>query len=756
MRIFVLAFFLGNVFLQTYIHLPSLKILWGLLPLSLFCFWQRKFVWVLAFAFGFSYTLWYAQTELAARLPDAMQGKNSVLHGTIVSLPDTTVQGTQFVFLTSLCGHKTKINLNWRTNENVIVGDEWDLTARLKRPHGNSNPGGFDYEAWSLQAGISANGYVVDKELHHRIQRAWYFHPVDRLRALMKNKIGTVLPVTATSPWITALVIGERNDIASSAWTVLRNTGTNHLMAIAGLHIGLMAAVTHTLVARAWALSTRLPLLYPATSAGAIASLVIAIIYSALAGFSLPTQRACCMLFFFILTHVMRRQMPAWHAWCAALFCILLMNPLSSLTPSFWLSFGSVVLIIYGVSGRVLASGLWWKWGRIQWVIALGLLPLSLALFQQFSFTAFVANSIAIPVVGFVIVPLCFVGAWVLLFSTKVGGALLLLADTILRLVWQVLTWLAHFHHLVWYQSFPHVWMLIAALIAVVFLLFPIGMPGRYLGVLGLLPIILYKPPALAYGQANLHLLDVGQGLSAVVQTTHHVLVFDTGAKTSADHDMGDSVLVPFLHTLAVKQVDTLVISHGDNDHSGGAASLIKQVHVKKILSSVPEMFHEALYCLRGDKWMWDGVSFEFLYPTQEMLGLNNDSSCVLKVSTRDKSILLPGDIEKFAEMNLVEDDVARLHSTILISPHHGSKTSAEKGFMKAVHPEYGLFSVGFRNRYHFPHAVVVGLYDANHIKHYETEATGEIEFDLLDKGMLGPWLYREKVRHYWNFDQLT
>jgi competence protein ComEC len=491
---------------------------------------------------------------------------------------------------------------------------------------------------------------------------------------------------------------------------------------------------------------------FPAQHAGAVAALLMALIYSALAGFSIPTQRACLMLTFFLLALLMRRKIGAWYAWSFALLCVLLLNPLTVLTESFCLSFGSVALIIYGVSGRLSPKGLWWQWGRIQWVIALGLIPLSIALFQQCSLISFAANSVAIPWVGFIVVPLSLFGSFLFIFSNHAAALVLTLADKILSVLWIVLTWFSHLPNVVWYQTVPHTWMLVAAVIGMIFLLFPIGVPGRYLGIIWLLPLALYKPITPQKGEAWLTLLDIGQGLSAVVQTEKHTLVFDTGPKLSASFDMGDSVVVPFLHSINTKKIDMLVISHGDNDHIGGAAAVMSQLPVERVKTSVPKYFTHADLCLRGESWNWDDVNFTFLYPTQETLNKDNNSSCVLRISSSKQQILLTGDIEKFAEKDLVANLPNNLPSTILIAPHHGSKTSAIKNFVNLVAPKYVLFATGFRNRYHFPHPSVVKLYQEKNVIAYNTAYTGAIQFKLNKKGAeIAPQLYREQHKHYWN-----
>ncbi len=765
MRSWILAFLAGVLALQFFSHLPngySVASLFAIFCLCIMLFYKHWHTLRIPFAFlcGFTWCFYCAHTQLAWALPENLEGKTLSITGYIASIPNPNPLGSSFLFqLKKIKSENTTqparglIRLTWRNPETPLhVGDEWNLSVHLKKIHGTLNPGGFDYEAFALQEGIHANGYIIIKLPHTQLSHHWYHRPIDRMREYLKHKIAENLPTTQTSPWITALAIGERHDINANEWQVLRNTGTNHLMAIAGLHIGFMAALAHFLVTALWRRVPALTLKMPAQHAGAIAALIMALIYSAMAGFSIPTQRACLMLFVFLFTLLMRRQIGVWHAWCTAIFVVLVWNPLSVLTESFWLSFGSVALIIYGVSGRILPTGWWWKWGRIQWVIAIGLIPLSMALFQQCSFISFAANSIAIPGVAFIVVPLVLLGCFLLLFSAKAGGIVLILADKVLSILWKILTFFAHLPGFVWYQSVPHGWMLAAALVGVLMLLLPIGFPGRYLGVIWVLPLILYKPVAPKENDVWFSLLDVGQGLSAIVQTQHHVLVFDTGPRMSASFDMGESVVVPFLHVMGTKQIDMVVISHGDNDHIGGVQAVLKQFPVSVIKTSVPEKFVKAEYCLQGTAWNWDGVHFEFIYPTSDTLHLGNDSSCVLRVTSHGKHILLTGDVEKFAERSMLSNVAEALSADIIVAPHHGSKTSGLIRFVAAVNPHFVLYPIGYRNRYHFPHRSVVAAYhDLNAIA-YDTAHDGAIQFQILTQSDIAlPSLYREVHKHYWN-----
>lgn len=771
MRLFSLIFLLGILLLQQFPYLPDKK--WIILIISIAIFSRvflskyRKYVSILIIgALGFAWCLWYAHAQSVWTLPDNLEGKTIVATGHVASIPDTSDHITAFLFSIKTIYFENKmypakglIRLSWRSYKNqkidglLKVGDKWQLTVRLKKIHGLMNPGSFDYEAHAFHEGIRAAGYIVNHAENKLLDNNKLYYPLSRAREFLKNKIEKNLPLSNTSPWIIALTLGERHGINQENWEILRNTGTNHLMAIAGLHIGFMSGFTFSFLAWLWRRNIWLSSKIPSQHVGAIAALCMALTYSAMAGFSIPTQRACIMLTVFLIILLLRRKIIAWQAWSIALLTVLFINPLSVLTESFWLSFGAVALIIYGVSARLSPKGIWWKWGRIQWVIAVGLVPFSIWLFQQCSIVSFVANSIAIPWVGFLIVPLCLLGSFILLFSEKIGGIVLTFADQLLGVLWIILTWFSHLPWSSWYQMVPSFWALLIACIGVVILLLPIGFPGRYLGVIGFLPLFCYQVPAPPAGDVWLTLLDVGQGLATVVQTQKHTLVFDTGAKLGKSYDMGESVVIPFLRSIGAKQIDMLVISHGDNDHIGGSGALLKRLPVRAIKSSVPKKLPVfSSYCLRGEAWTWDQVHFKFLYPSPDTLNLNNDSSCVLRITAGNKHILLTGDIEKFSEKYLVKFEEENLKANILVAPHHGSKTSGVDAFLQAVNPQHVLFPFGYRNRYHFPHKSIIEKYDLLQSKKWDTAHAGAIMFFIsANNAISDPVVYRDSHKRYWN-----
>ncbi|MCK5190550.1 MAG: DNA internalization-related competence protein ComEC/Rec2, partial [Methylococcales bacterium] len=408
----------------------------------------------------------------------------------------------------------------------------------------------------------------------------------------------------------------------------------------------------------------------------AIITIIVALFYAALAGFSLPTQRALLMLTIAMAATSWQRNIMSVNTLELTMFIVLLFDPLAVLSAGFWLSFLAVVFIVYSLAGRLGKPGYWKAAIKIHWVTAIGLAPLLILYFQQVSIVAPVANLLAVPVISLLVVPLCLIAVLVMFFMPLLAEHVFLLVDKLLQVLWSFLAEMAQLSYANFSTTLVPFYAIPLALLGVFILLSPRGMPMRWLGMVMFLPLLFVDLKKPEQGEVTLTLLDVGQGLSAVIETDKHVLVFDTGAKYSDQYDMGDAVVIPFLNSKGIKDVDTLLISHGDNDHIGGAESVIKQNRVDKILTSVPMMLaqYSPEQCQAGQSWDWDDVKFEILWPVQNSFSENNNS-CVLKVSSKQGSFLLTGDIEAEAEGGLIKKYAQQLESDVLIAPHHGSKT---------------------------------------------------------------------------------
>jgi competence protein ComEC len=533
---------------------------------------------------------------------------------------------------------------------------------------------------------------------------------------------------------------------------VLRQTGTLHLIAISGLHISLVAGVVFFFARWLWAWPGITVLRLPAPVVGAVCALLAGTVYAALAGFVIPTQRALIMLAVAMSGILLRRRYPPTQLLAAAALAVLLYDPLAIMAAGFWLSFAAVAVIVFSMQGGQTQRSILYKWGYVQWAIALGMLPLMLVMFQQVSLVAPLANMLAVPVFDLMAVPLTLIGALLLtIFPDGFAAYFFKLAAGLLSGLWQGLTWLADISFSQWTQPVPSWWALSCGVVGVIVLLAPRGWPARWVGAVWLLPLVLVRPPTPAAGELWFTLLDVGQGLAAVVRTQTHTLVFDTGPRLGT-LDTGEAVVVPYLRTVGVPRVDAMIISHGDNDHIGGAESVINALPVGEISSSVPERFPSARSCQSGQTWNWDGVDFVILNPVTIGSGRVNNDSCVLQVRSRFGKLLLPADIEAKAERDLIQRWGTELRSTVLVAPHHGSKTSSTPEFIDAVAPRYVLFPAGYRSRYHHPHPDVVQRYTERNIERRDSPTAGALEF-RLDANGIKTTAFREQHKRYWYAD---
>ncbi len=721
--------------------------------------WRRLLLPLIAFLLGVIWVSYQSQLVLQHMLPKPLETKTVIANGTIVSIPVTQGRAIKFKFkINRLSGYSKASSeqllaaISWYQHApQLIVGEQWQLCLRLKRPHGFANPGSFDYEAWTFQQGIGAVGYVHACKLNHRLGRSTWHYAIDHIRQGLYQALNNEL----SSPFkglIQALTIGVRNNITPAQWAIFSATGTNHLMAISGLHIGLCAGFIYYLLTLIWRIG-KLPLLYPTPKVAALAAIIAALSYSALAGFAIPTRRAVIMICCFMIAKLWQRRVDLWTSFDLALLINLIIDPLAIINTGFWLSFAAVGTLIYCFNNRIRPHGLWWRWGRAQGCVAIGLIPLSLGFFHKISLVSVLANCIAIPWVGMLVVPLSLVACVLQPLNGKLAAIIFKLAAFLLHLVWPWLVWLASLHGALIHFGVAGKIAFISLSVALLVMFAPRGMPGRSLVAGWLLPLFFATNIAPNKGALRLTLLDVGQGLSVVVQTAQHILVYDTGPRFSPSLDTGRAVVVPYLLQRHQNHIDMLVISHPDNDHIGGATSILKLMPVATIFTSVPNRLshYKASYCRAGLSWRWDQVDFEFIYPPKIIAYEDNNKSCVLRITVAKRHILLPGDIELPAEHYLLHHARQLLPADIIVAPHHGSKTSSSMNFLQAVAPGYVLFAVGYRNRFHFPSPEVIKRYRKVGAISSATDAAGAISFDISSVGDIrGPLKYRKLHPHIW------
>ena len=758
----VAAGFLSGVLLT--IALPQLPgtWVWVGLPLALAgLVWRPAFRFPAAVALGLCWSIVQAQAALNPVLPTALEGRDLIIEARIAGIVEQYPDKARFVVtpvhLISPASPQplpARIRLSWYHNhQSPRPGEMWRFEVRLKRPHGFSNPGGFDYEKWLFSQRIRATGYVRHGETARRITVGG--SSVDAFRQWLAEALDTHLPAAAAA-LTKALALGVRSGLTASQWDILIRTGVNHLVAISGLHIGLVAGLVFWLVRRAWSMVPWLCLRWPAQKAAALASVFPAMGYAALAGFSVPTQRALVMLIIAVSSVFWKRRLRPSTIFAGALLAVLLFDSLAVLSAGFWLSFGAVAVILWSVTNggpsRAPAAI------RIQWLIVAALTPVTLWFFGQASLVAPLANLVAIPLVAVVAVPLLLVGIGLLFVVAPLGWFLVHLSGQLLTGWMAVMAWLARFPVAAWHYDFPSAAVLVAALLAVALLLSSRGLPGRWLGLILIVPPFYAVSQSIEPGGFVVTVLDVGQGLSSVVRTRHHLLVFDTGDRFSRRFNAADAVVTPFLRAVARQRIDALVLSHSDRDHAGSARRLLDEMPVgMKLASYSPQgLGADWRHCRAGQKWRWDGVSFEVLNPPLGAVGSENDLSCVLLVGNAGGKMLLTGDIEVEAETLLRSRYAKRLRGAALLVPHHGSLTSSSAAFLDALAPAVAVVPVGYRNRYGFPKGRVLARYRERGIDVFQTDRDGAVSLFFSPQGVVRVETWRAHHRPFWSSERST
>lgn len=790
----ILAFVSGVGLLQQQAELPRIVWAWGLLVVVIVTglLWRyqspvvivirRIFLWFLFLGIGFFWAAALAHFRLADSLPQDWERKDIQIIGVVATVPHRNEHSMRFQFdvervMTEGAVVPQRIALSWYKNQYpgagamvlpvIRAGERWQMTVRLKQPHGTMNPHGFDYEAWAVAHNVRASGYVRaladNQRLRPMIQRPVYW--IEHVREVIQQRFTARLVDQTYAGILKTLATGDQHAIPRDQWQVFTRTGTNHLMAISGLHITMISSMVFVLVFWAWRWHTYLALRFPARRAAVMAGLIAALGYAVLSGFAIPAQRAFCMLAVVAIAVWRGHQTSATMVLAWALFWVVLLDPWATIAPRFWLSFGAIAIIMLVTVGRIGQMHWLSGWLRIQWAITLGLIPLLLALFQQISLVSPVANAIAIPLVSIVIVPLT------LLATIPFFDFMLPLAHDVLSVVMALLHLLNNLPHAVLQQHAPPVWTIMVAAIGVLWILLPgslgvgflAGFPARWLGVIALLPMFLVQPPKPKNGELWLTVLDVGQGLAVVARTEHHALLFDTGPGLG-EADSGNRVIMPFLRGEGIHRLDALIVSHADSDHSGGALSVLNEIPVILLLSSLNHQhpIQQAAInkdqCRAGQSWQWDGIDFEVLHPSMQDYANRqrnvNSNSCVLKITSAHGSVLLPADIEGKDEQALLIRAGDKLPATILIAPHHGSQSSSTVNFIQKVSPAVTIFTVGYLNRYDHPREAVMERYRSSKSQLLRNDRDGAILLRFANNGWsVNSW--RKLYRRYWHHSSI-
>ncbi|MGS0892477.1 DNA internalization-related competence protein ComEC/Rec2 [Burkholderia stagnalis] len=826
MRVGWIAFALGVVALQRQAALPG-AFAWtfgagalaGCAVLGLWCGRRHRQTragvalgWTLfvvaACVAGFGYAAARAEWRLRDGLPVEWEGRDIVVTGVIRGLPVVDDTGARWLLAVEsndagLARFPPLIRLSWRAYGAAAARDalpdlraaqRWRFVVRLKRPHAEANPGVRDSEAAWLAAGIRAIGYVAAprRSVLLDARASGLRESIDRLRDALRARIGAALGGDARHRGIVAaLAIGDQSAIGDDDWRVLRNTGTSHLVAISGLHVGLVGAIAGGLASMVWRRlrwrGRAAALVVPAPYVAALAALAAAAGYAALAGFNVPAQRAWWMIATGGIAYLAGRSVPTSVVLCAALGGVLLADPWAVLSAGFWLSFGAVAVILLAVSGwravrrfdaddgtdgdeaQRLSRRLR-AWGvraghrvaaaaRVQYAVTIGLAPLTAAWFAQISVSGPFGNAFAIPWVSFVVTPVVLAG---IVLPAPIDAHAFRLAHAALEPMMALLGRLADWPAGVFWLRMPDWPVLALACVGVAWLLMPRGWPLRWAAPLTWLPLVAPAADAPPPGGFRLTVIDVGQGASVLVETARRTLLFDAGPGAESTH-AGARIVAPMLHARGIVTLDALVLSHADADHAGGAPAVYDAADVRQLLAGIPpesRLWRDAqaagvadrLPCAAGQRWTWDGVAFTMLWPPGGAgAGPSNGQSCVLRIDAGGTSALLTGDIDARAERRLVATARGALAAQILVVPHHGSRTSSVEPFLDSVGPRVAVFPVGYRNRFGHPHRSVLARYSARGIPLPRTDRDGAVGFDVAPAG--GGFAFeghRDARRRYW------
>ena len=811
----------------------------GLMGLALM-FWRIRrpwLGWLLAFALsaalGAGLTGLRAAVFATSALNPVLEGRDVEVTGQIIAMPQVGEDGVRFrlaVASAQLKGETAAaavtlpptIALGWyagfgvrptkgmatdgdpeppefslelqRQPQPLRAGDNWRMTVRLKAPHGNINPHGFDYELWLWEQGIQATGYVRTgkSDAPPKLLAQTWAHPVERARQAVREAIFARVDNRQLAGVLAALVVGDQNAIERSDWNIFRATGVAHLMSISGLHITMFAWAASLLLGWLWRRSARLTpalcLALPASSAGAWGGLALAAGYALFAGWGVPAQRTIWMLATVVILRQSGKQWPWPLVWLLAMAVVVALDPWALMQAGFWLSFVAVgVLFATGApeskksdapdlgaastyvhwsrslkeDKKPLKTSVFTSFGadvgsklvaatRQQWVITLALTPLTLLLFNQVSLVGLLANALAIPWVTLVVTPLAMAGVlWSPLWDVAALATLGLS---------HLLQWLASLSWATFSVAAAPVWCAMAGVVGGALLAMRLPWHWRLLGLPLLLPVLLWQPLRPDSGQFEVLGADIGQGNALLVRTHSHSLLYDTGPKFSRESDAGNRVLVPLLRAMGEK-IDLLLLSHRDSDHIGGAVAVLAMQPQARLRSSIEDS-HElqavrkSERCSAGQSWRWDGVDFEVLHPQAadyDRATKSNAMSCVLRISNGVKTALLAGDLEAAQELRLVGDPESnvKLKADFLLMPHHGSKTSSTGAFLDAVQPQFALAQAGYRNRFNHPVESVLERYRQRHIQIVKSPNCGAATWQTRQPEQV--LCQRAVARRYWH-----
>lgn len=691
---------------------------------------------------GFAMAGVHGGLALERQLPAAMEGDVVEVSGTVLDLPQVETRRTRFRLRVdadapdALRGKRLQLSWydDWGATEvgprrRLHAGERWRMQVKLRAPRGLRNPGGFDTEQYALANRIAATGYLRSPEAARRLSTG---RGIDAWRGRMSGRIAATLQ-RPSARFVRALALGDTGGLDDADWNSLRATGLTHLIAISGFHVGIAAGFFALAARGLWWLWPALARRFPRPLAAGVAAACGGLVYAAVAGFALPTVRTLLMIVIVVAARLWRRHRTMPDTLALAAIAVLLVDPLAPLSAGFWLSFAGVAWLLWclpdGVSHPVRG------FLGAQGVATLGLLPLTVVLFGQASLAGPFANLVAVPWWSLVVVPLALLGTGLEWLHAGAGAWAWSLSAAAFDLSWPLFEALARSPFSLWWLAEARWFALPLALVGAFWLLLPRGVPGKPLAALLWLPLLWPSTARPGQGEAELVMLDVGQGLSVLVRTRQHALLYDMGPRIEDGFDAGERVVVPALHALGVRRLDVAMASHGDNDHAGGLDAVLAGMPTARVLGAPGDPIAATRDCVAGREWRWDGVRIRLLHPDRYFPYLKNESSCVLRIEAAHGAALLTGDIGEVIERKLAREHVADLRADVVTVAHHGSGGSSDPAFVAATGASLALVSAGHGNRFRHPNGEVVARWRDAGARVPVTAASGALRIRLASGG---------------------
>ena len=669
---------------------PATRV-WAALPAGV--------LWFSLHALWFQHQAWPAERA----------GETRQITGRVVGLPEQRDGRARIIFRSDSearrNGVPAQLLLRWyRPLEWFRPGERWRLTVVLEPIYGRVNPGLFDYQRYLVARGIGALGSIQSAR---RLGAPGLIGASDRFRQRFADWLQAESVHLDVAALHRALTVADRTAMSPELSERLRRTGTAHLLSISGLHVGMVAGIAGLLAGLLCTPLLRLRAWPDRRRAMLVAGLVAAFCYALLAGFSLPTVRALVMLLAGFGAMLWRRAIGPGRALLTALTAVLLFDPMAPLAIGFWLSFGAVAVLIWVFSGRARGKG--WLRGLLQAqvVLAIGLLPLNIGIFGQWAPTALLANLVAIPLVGFWVLPalLLALGLFALGLPADMMVAVseqgLLLFLELLEALQRLDPWFAGLTTPA--MAAPGLSAIVLAAIGALWLLAPRGWPMRPLGAVLMLPLLWPAMQRPGEGEFELLVPDLADGQSVIVRTRNEVLLYGTGPGDGEARSLVPGTLAPLVRHGGSRRVDRIVVPYAHRDYAGGLADARRQWPEAGILSPGATGERGDARCVAGQAWSVDGVDFRFLHPSGALPDLGGDSSCVLEVRSPAGSVLLTGGIGDAVARRLAATDHLR-PVDVLVLPRKGHRASLDSAWLERLSPQLGIATADAFNARSLPH----------------------------------------------------